>query len=161
MTFRHIDDALHTHTRTPRGGWASKADERAGWAETCRHLGGQVVVLPQPRAAVQLVEGGRQAGEGQGRGWGCVGGGVRVLPGHGGPRRGGRGRRGGHAVGVVQGLRAGQTVTLHLHQVGHLHTHTDASRRKRRRQAGSGKEQGGGASTAAVKHGANGASTEV
>lgn len=29
-------------------------------------------------------------------------------------------------MGVVQGLGAGQTVTLHLHQVGHLHapTHT-------------------------------------
>lgn len=91
----------NTHTHAHEGGRASEAGERARWAETCRHLGGQVVVLPQPRAAVQLVEGGRQAGKGQGRGRRRVGGGVRVLPGHWGSRGGGRGRRGGHAVGVV------------------------------------------------------------
>lgn len=56
-------------------------------AVACRDLGRHVVVLPQPGAAVQLVEGGRQAGEGQGRRG--VGGGVGVLSGHGRPGGGG------------------------------------------------------------------------
>lgn len=73
-------------------------------AVACRDLRGHVVVLPQPGAAVQLVEGGRQAGQGRGRRG--VRGGVRVLPGHGRPGGGGQRRGGGHAVGVVQGLGA-------------------------------------------------------
>ena len=85
-------ESTHTHTRTTTR------------VVACRDLWRHVVVLPQPRAAIQLVEGRRQAGEGRGRRG--VGGGVGVLPGHGRPGGGGRRRGGGDAVGVVQRLGA-------------------------------------------------------
>lgn len=66
----------HTHTSTKNGAVGS-----------CRNLRWEVIVLPQPGAAVQLVERGRQTCKRWGRRG--VGGGIRVLPGHGRPGGGG------------------------------------------------------------------------